>query len=185
MENIPVIMIMEDLSSVPAYELPDGYNFRTFIDGDETNWAEVKTAAGEFNEIEKGLAQLEEEFGKYPEELRKRCIFLENANKECIGTAMGWFDDSFFRTGYGRVHWVGIKPDFQGKGLAKPLVSKVMEIIKENHTKAYLTTQTESYKAIKIYLDFGFKPFIKDETCPKAWKIMADLLKHPALSDFK
>jgi ribosomal protein S18 acetylase RimI-like enzyme len=116
--------------------------------------------------------------------LGKRCVFLENSNNECVGTAMGWFDDSFFRAGYGRVHWVGIKPEFQGKGLAKPLVSEVMDIIKKYHSKAYLTTQTESYKAIKIYLDFGFKPFIKDETCPKAWKMLADFLKHPNLSDF-
>jgi ribosomal protein S18 acetylase RimI-like enzyme len=98
---------------------------------------------------------------------------------------MGWFDDNFFKAGYGRVHWVGIDPDYQGKGLAKPLVSKTMEIIKERHDKCYLTTQTESFKAIKIYLDFGFVPYLKDETCEKAWKMMADLLKHPALEKYK
>jgi ribosomal protein S18 acetylase RimI-like enzyme len=110
---------------------------------------------------------------------------LENSEKKCIGTAMAWFDDHFFREGYGRVHWVGIHPDYQGKGLAKPLVCKTMEIISERHSKVYLTTQTESFKAIKIYLDFGFKPFFKEKTCHGAWKLMAEFLHHPALEKYK
>lgn len=184
MENIPVIMILEDLTKLPKYELPEGYNFRNFREGDKRLWAEVETAAGEFTDLRKGIKQFENEFEINQEELTQRFLILENSKKECIGTAMGWYDDHFFRKGYGRVHWVGIHPDYQGKGLAKPLVSQTMEIIKERHTKCYLTTQTESYKAIKIYLDFGFIPYIKDENGTKAWKLMANFLKHPVLDKY-
>ncbi|MDB4584539.1 GNAT family N-acetyltransferase [Draconibacterium sp.] len=185
MENIPVIMLLEDLTKLPNYKLPKGYTIRNFKEGDKKMWAEVETAAGEFTDPQKGVKQFEIEFEKYRDELKQRLLMLENEKGKCIGTSMGWFDDNFFRSGYGRVHWVGIHPDYQGKGLAKPLVSKTMEIIKERHDKCYLTTQTVSFKAIKIYLDFGFVPYLKDETCPKAWKLMAEYLNHPALEEFR
>lgn len=185
MENIPVVMLLEDLSELPVFKLPEGYVLRNFREGDKQIWAEVETAAGEFTDPEKGVKQFEIEFERYNDELRQRFLILEDKKGECIGTSMGWFDDDFLFEGYGRVHWVGIHPDFQGKGLAKPLVSKTMEIIKARHDKCYLTTQTESFKAIKIYLDFGFVPYLKDDTCPKAWKLMADLLKHPALEKYR
>jgi ribosomal protein S18 acetylase RimI-like enzyme len=185
MENIPVVMLLEDLENLPKYELPNGFSFRNFREGDKKIWAEVEMAAGEFTDPQKGIEQFELEFERHTEELKQRFLLLENDKGESVGTAMGWFDDNFLFEGYGRVHWVGIRPDYQGKGLAKPLVSRTMEIIKARHKKCYLTTQTESFKAIKIYLDFGFVPYLKDETCPKAWKLLADFLDHPALAEFK
>jgi ribosomal protein S18 acetylase RimI-like enzyme len=185
MENIHVMMILENVTHLPEFQLPSGYIIRKYQEGDKRIWAEVETAAGEFPNPLKGLEQFEKEFIKYPEELKERLLFLENSHHQCIGTAMGWFDDSYFKPGYGRIHWVGIHPDFQGKGLAKPLVGEALKIISKFHDKVYLTTQTRSFKAIKIYLDFGFKPFVRNKTCPVAWKMMADLLKHPALDDFR
>ncbi len=185
MENIPVVMILEDLSKLPEFDLPRGFSFRNFREDDKKVWAEIETAAGEFRDTKNGIEQFEREFEPHREKLLQRFIILENDKNECIGTAMGWFDDDFLMKGYGRVHWVGIHPEYQGKGLAKPLVSRTMEIIKEHHEKCYLTTQTESYKAIKIYLDFGFVPYLKDESCPGAWKLMAEFLQHPALEKYK
>jgi ribosomal protein S18 acetylase RimI-like enzyme len=150
MENIPVVMILENLTKLPKFELPKGYTLRNFKEGDKQIWAEVETAAGEFTNPQKGVKQFEFEFERYTDELKQRFLILENNSGECVGTSMGWFDDNFFKAGYGRVHWVGIDPDYQGKGLAKPLVSTTMEIIKERHDKCYLTTQSESFKAIKI-----------------------------------
>lgn len=185
MENIPVVMILEDLNSLPEYSLPKGYTFRNYQEGDKQCWAEIETAAGEFTDPEKGIKQFELEFEPHLEEVKSRLIILEDNQGRGIGTAMSWFDDNFFRPDYGRVHWVGIIPEFQGKGLAKPLMSECMRRIRERHKKCYLTTQTTSYKAVKIYLDFGFIPYLKDETCPKAWNLLAEKLKHPALTDFR
>ncbi|MCK5094311.1 MAG: hypothetical protein KAR18_06275 [Spirochaetes bacterium] len=51
--------------------------------------------------------------------------------------------------------------------------------------KAYLTTQTASYRAIKIYLDFGFTPFLDNETSLRAWRALAGYLHHPLLAEFE
>ncbi len=184
-ENIPVLMVLEKLSEFREYDFPPGFRVRHYREGDKTLWAEVETAAGEFSDFKNGLARFEEEFEKFPEELKQRFLILENDMHQCIGTAMGWFGDGAFGPEYGRIHWVGIHPAWQGKGLAKPLVSRAMEIIRDRYEKAYLTTQTKSYKAIKIYLDFGFRPYLQSLSCRVAWKQMAELLGHQALEEYR
>ena len=184
MENLPVIMVLEDLTQLSEFRLPPGYFFRNYRKGDEALWIDVETAAGEFASFGQGRDRFKREFERYASELEDRLVFLETVNHECIGTAMGWFDDHFFREGYGRLHWVGIHPTWQGKGLARPLINRAMQIISERHKKAYLTTQTASFKAIKIYLDLGFRPCPETERSRDAWTLMAEKLNHPALKEF-
>jgi hypothetical protein len=55
MENIPVVMLLEDLTKLPKFELPKGYTLHNFKEGDKQIWAEVETAAGEFADPQKGV----------------------------------------------------------------------------------------------------------------------------------
>ncbi|MDH7571644.1 MAG: GNAT family N-acetyltransferase, partial [Armatimonadota bacterium] len=127
MERISVIMIRENLENLPRYGLPPGYGLRTYRLGDEAHWAEIETAAGEFASTERALAQFSKEFLPFPQELASRCFFLETKEGRAIGTATAWYHPSFRGEEYGRIHWVGIHPDFQGRGLSKPLVGAAME----------------------------------------------------------
>ena len=79
----------------------------------------------------------------------------------------------------------GIAPDRQGRGLAKPLVAAAMQALKVRHGRAYLTTQTTSYKAVRIYLDFGFQPYLVDDSDARGWAILADILGEPSLARFQ
>jgi hypothetical protein len=56
-----------------------------------------------------------------------------------------------------------------------------MQLLSAFHECAYLTAQTISYKAVKIYLDFGFRPYITDESQKKGWSVISRLL---GLSEF-
>ena len=58
----------------------------------------------------------------------------------------------------GRIHWVGIIPAFQGQGLSKPLLSAALARLTLDYRRAYLTTETTSYREINLYLSFGFMP---------------------------
>lgn len=108
-------------------------------------------------------------------------LFLYNPNGEAIGTSMGWYDNDFKGEKLGKLHWIAIKPEYQGKNLGKPLVARAIKRIQESHDKAYLTTQTTNWKAINMYLDFGFRPLYISEDSKGAWKLLADKLKHPRL----
>lgn len=177
MENIKVQMMRTQLDDIPQYDVPKGFVIRKFRKGDEKLWAYIETLAGEFTTEEMALERFNKEFGNHVTEMEQRCIFIENEQREVVGTTTAWYgnlgDDTQMM---GRIHWVGIIPAYQGKKLSKPLLSAAMNILALYHDKAYLTSQTISYKAINMYLEFGFKPVQLDENYHKAWQLLAQKL---------
>lgn len=151
-------------------ELPAGYRLRLFMPGDEANWARIETEAGEFASVDDALRRFRDEFGASIDDMRERCIFIENGEGEPIGTATAWYK-TIAGESFGRLHWVGIVPREQGRKLAKPLVAAALRVLAAKHRKAMLTSQTDSWRAIKMYLDFGFVPLLDGtEDCMEAWR---------------
>ncbi|NSW91449.1 MAG: GNAT family N-acetyltransferase [Firmicutes bacterium] len=183
MERLPVIMVYDNLDKevierlFKSNPIPEGFYIRNYRRGEENLWAEIETAAGEFETEEKALEHFQKEFGPYLNEMEKRCFFIVHKESgRAVGTTTAWYNDNFKRERYGRIHWVGVHPDFQGKKLAKPLLAAAMMYLAEHHCKAYLTSQTTSYKAINMYLDFGFKPEIMSDECKRAWNLLEKIL---------
>jgi len=174
-KHYSVIMIREDLRDIEEYPLKEGYHFTMFQAGDEKCWAEIEASVGEFESREKAYDHFMKEFGGKMDELKERCFFVETEAGEKVATAMAWY-------GYldgeplPRIHWVAVKEEHQGKGLCKALISRVLSRFAElGYTgKAYLTTQTWSYKAIRIYQKFRFIPYDNGENFRKAWDIIRE-----------
>lgn len=75
------------------------------------------------------------------------------------------------------------KKSYQGRGLAKPLISKFMEIARDlGHTSLILHTQTNTWLAAKLYLDYGFEILNSDEKI--GWSILRTLVDHDKLKDY-
>ena len=163
-------MTLDDLGELPDFPLPFNYYFTFFEPGLERPWAEIATDAGEFATVEAALDQLQLEFGEKKPEFSKRSIFLRSPIDEYIGTATAWYSDDFMGSRWGRLHWVSIRPAYQGKKLGKPLVRGALDIMRKFHSKVYLTTQTTSFAAIKIYLQFGFEPLIRSSKDREIWE---------------
>lgn len=178
MERIKLKMLRDNMENIPQYELPEGFTIRKFRDGDEHNWAKIETSAKEFSDIEKALKRFDKEFGNNIEEIRNRCLFIENSEGEAIGTTTAWYENvEDSGETIGRIHFVAIKEEYQGKKLAKPLLSAALNIIiEEKHHKVYLTTQTTSYPAINMYLNYGFLPYDVSEEERKGWLMMEEVL---------
>ena len=176
MREVRLTMVNERLSSSPAVPLPSGFRFRYFADQDQETWINILTQASEFPTLEAAQDRFQTEFTSTLPELGKRAVFLETNEGLPVGTAMGWYNTEFRDGNYGRLHWVSIIPSYQGKGLARPLVTKALKILEANHTKAYLTTRPRSYKGIKLYLDYGFKPLTQTEHCREGWDLVAKTL---------
>jgi len=177
-------MALHDLSGVPALGAPAGYAFSLYAPGDEAAWARIEHEAGEFSSADKALAHFADEFGAHTLEMGERCLFLRGPDGSAIGTTTAWHGEHGGDT-IGRLHWVAIVPRFQGRGLAKPLVSAALAGMRRWHDRAYLTTQTTSAVAVKVYLDFGFKPVMDSPDSREAWAAMAGILEHPALAGFR
>ena len=178
---VRVRMVADPISPVEELRFPAGYHLRYFRPGEEGDWAEIETAAGEFASVDEALARFNSEFAPHLEQMQSRCLFLVGPDGRLIGTATAWWNDEFRGGGWGRLHWVGIHRDFQGLGLARPLVVAAVNRLAQLHERAYLTSKTTSLKAIKLYLDYGFSPDLSLEGSGEGWQILADLLQHPKL----
>jgi GNAT superfamily N-acetyltransferase len=183
MPDVPyfhLTMALDDLARVPTLPIPAGYGVSLYSPGGESDWARIEHLAGEFPNDEKALAHFATEFGGQADEMRRRCLFLHGPQGSAIGTTTAWYGEHA-GTATGRLHWVAIVPAFQGRGLAKPLVAAALACMRQWHDRAYLTTQTTSWIAVKVYLDFGFRPVLDQPDSGEAWALMARLLEHPAL----
>jgi GNAT superfamily N-acetyltransferase len=151
-----IIMKRPGGPSLPGFELPEGFRFVMYAPGDEESWARITQSVGDFPNMRKALKYFRGEFCS-PKELGRRCVFVEDAGGKKVATFTAWWD----YIGKKRVpllHWLAVCPEYQGLGLAKALVSKILEIFDETEGVAdiYLHTQTWSYKAVNIYSKFGF-----------------------------
>lgn len=153
-----VLMKRKKGTPLVQYNLPENFSFVFYTSGDEKAWAEIETSVGEFDRESDALYYFRNSYMTYMEELKRRCIFIENNEGKKVATLTVWWS----YTGRRRdpwIHWVAVRPEFQGLGLGKAIVSKgtqhLMEI--DGDKNVYLHTQTWSYKAIGIYIKAGFE----------------------------
>jgi GNAT superfamily N-acetyltransferase len=171
-------MIRADLEGIGTYTLPAGYSLRRYRPGDEAEWVRIHELADEYNVIT--AEDFEREFGGDVESLALRQYYLCDARGAAVGTATAWFNDDYNGRPYGRVHWVAIVPDHQGRGLSKPLLGAVCSRLRElGHDRAYLTTDARRIAAICLYLKFGFVPEIRGDADRRAWRLVREKLPPP------
>jgi GNAT superfamily N-acetyltransferase len=168
-QNTKVVMERASLADIPEYGLPEGFALRWYEQGDESAWREIQAAADRYNDITAEL--FFKTFGNKPTAHEQRLCFLTTATGKPIGTAAAWWGEERAAGRWGRVHWVAILPAFQGRGLAKPLLTAVCLRLRElGHSSAYLTTSAARIPALNLYRLFGFVPVIRDEMERAVWQ---------------
>ena len=182
-----LLLERKDIADLPEYDLPEGYRFVFYSPGDRDAWIDIEKEAKEFDSYYQGLEAWARYYEGKENELMDRMVFIENDRGEKIATATAFYDVSGRDTsGAGWLHWVAVKRSYQGKGLSKPLIRYVLEIIKKlGYTHVKIPTQTYTWLACKIYLDFGFEPIPQNAVNSRdGWRIIKALTDHPALVGF-
>lgn len=177
----------KNLEDIPTFPLPDGYRFVLYKSGDRDAWIDIEKSAKEFRTYEDGLKSWNEYFGGKDGELVRRMVFIETDSGEKVATATAYYDIyGRDKSGAGWLHWVSVRREFQGKGLSKPLISHTLEIMRSlGYKHAKIPTQTTSWVACKVYLDFGFTPIPRNaERNRDGWRIVKALTNHPTLAEF-
>ena len=176
-EYINIKMVREDLDDIPEYNFPAGYSIRWYQPGYEKYWQKVQSLADQYNRVTPDL--FEEQFGTDIQLLSERQCFLLDSKEDIIGTATAWLDSQDEKPP-GRIHWVAIIPQHQGKGLAKPLLTIICKRLKDlGHSETYLTTQTVRIPAINLYAMFGFTPVIDSNRDREIWEKLREHIKYP------
>jgi GNAT superfamily N-acetyltransferase len=159
-------MIHENLAETPMFECPPPYRIELYKSGRESDWLRIHEIADEFNVFTPFV--FTDQFGSNKDLLADQQFYLLDQGGEPVGTATAWTDTR--GTYCGRVHWVAILPEHQGRGLAKPLLSIVCrKLLEMGHSKGCLSTSTARVAAINLYLKFGFQPLIQSDEDEVAW----------------
>ena len=153
-------VIMKRRAGLPIamHGLPAEFSVAGFVPGDEVQWASIETAVGEFATESAARKYFETTYLKYSDELARRCVFVRGADGDAVGTITSWWNTTEERRDPS-VHWLAVRPDSQGLGLAKSLVSECLKrlVWLEGGRDIFLHTQTWSHRAIAIYIKAGFE----------------------------
>ncbi|MBM9500141.1 GNAT family N-acetyltransferase [Leptospira sp. 201903071] len=83
----------------------------------------------------------------------KNTIFVCNKDDKPIATCSHWKAYRKFNS----IHWLKTLKQYEGQGLGRAVLSEIMrKFVKEDYP-IYIHTQPGSFRAIKLYSDFGFK----------------------------
>ena len=181
------LIFERDMRQIPHYELPEGYAFQYFQAGDRDAWIAIEWSAGEFHSYEEGRAAWATYYEGHEPELTSRMLFIVNQAGEKVATATAYYDVTGEpEPGVGRLHWVAVKREYQGRGLARPLISRALERLQElGYLRVKLSTQTTTWLACRLYMDFGFQPEPQNvQESPHGWRILKTLTDHPVLGKF-
>ena len=126
-EFYSVILYKKDVGNRPSFELPEGYFFDFYKDGDELFWAEIEVSLGQFETIEEGIACFKREFLS-DERLdpHKRVLFVKDGTGMAVATASLWVGEHLFSE-LPRFHWLAVSDECAGKGIAKANIKRIFD----------------------------------------------------------
>ena len=161
--HVPVLMVLGDHETVADVELPAGYRFAAWEPRFREPWVRLHVLLGQLPSYDEGLAYFERTYESDPAALERQMILVVDEKDELVGTSSLWRGDHFGEPRL-RVHWVGVSPDHQRRGLARALMLETIrlydELVPSGEPPLYLTTQTESWVACGMYLKLGFVPYV-------------------------
>jgi len=183
-----LLLERKEVGDIPQFPLPEGYRFVFYKPGDRDAWINIEMSAKEFTSYEQGIESWVRYYQGKDEELVSRMVFVEDDKGEKVATATAFYDI------YGRdqdnagwLHWVAVRRDHQGRGLSKPLIGYVLNLLPEfGYSHIKIPTQTNTWLACRIYLDFGFKPIPQNAVSSLyGWRMIKTLTDHPALKEYE
>ena len=175
-QNLQIAMIRPDLKGLPETVFPPGYSLRWFRSGDAAHWMRIHHDADPFNEVTPDL--FTRQFGCDFQRLSERQCYVQDTMARVVGTGTAWSAEERTDGRWGRVFWLAIHRQYQGRGLGKPLLGAICHRLHElGHDRACVITSTGRLPAVSLYLQFGFQPEIQSDTDRIVWKRIFDHLK--------
>jgi ribosomal protein S18 acetylase RimI-like enzyme len=149
-----IFMMCEVLNHNSLTKLPTGYAIRSCRPDELDIWKKMP-----FDDIE--LAKKYEGFmsdyfattyGGREELFFAKTLFVCDWQDRLIATCLIWKAYDQFNT----IQWFKVLKEYEGQGIGRALLSIVMQQLEMCDYPVYLHTQPSSFRAIKLYSDFGF-----------------------------
>ena len=160
--HAPVLMVLGEHAAVGDVTLPAGYRFAAWEPRFREPWVRLHVLLGQLPAYEEGLAYFGRTYEADPAALARQMVLLVDEKDELVGTSSLWVGEHFGEPRL-RVHWVGVDPAHQRRGIARALMLRTIalydELVPSGEPPLYLTTQTESWVACGMYRKLGFVPY--------------------------
>lgn len=167
-QNLGLELARPDLKGLPECPLPAGYSIRWFQSGDAAHWLRIHHDADPFNEVTPEL--FNRQFGCDLARLAGCQCYLQDVMGRVVGTGTAWTAGERPGGRWGRVYWLAILRQYQGRGLGKPLLAAVCNRLRElGHDRACVVTSTGRLPAVSLYLQFGFQPEMRSDADRAIW----------------
>lgn len=155
--DLNLFMACERLNRGALRPMPPGYSVRTLRREELAFWKAMQFDDPQTaRENEPMMTKFYRDVYADKEDLfYKTCLMVVDDADRPVGSCFAW-------RAYGRIetiHWFKVLKEYEGRGIGRALFSIVMESVGEY--PVYLHTQPASYRAIKLYTDFGFA-FVTD-----------------------
>jgi ribosomal protein S18 acetylase RimI-like enzyme len=135
------------------FSLPQGFSFRSPTLMDASDWADIYNRAFNGNKTAENVIH---EF-KSSEFSSDLYILVLSPLGKPIG-----FISSVLSENQGRIPTIAVKPEFQGRGIGKALLSEALLRLKDQEAKQVtLSVDIKNEKAQKLYSKFGFSHWAK------------------------
>jgi mycothiol synthase len=153
-------MIRTGMKAIPRGGMPEGYSWRRYRPGDADAWIQIieRTVGCKYSE-EQFLRELRDSPRFDPKEL---FFIVEKQAGQAVATGCaGRVTRGDDRHGY--VHFVGVLPEHQGKGLGRAIMLLVLRsFARRGFCDAILDTDDFRLPALAMYLWLGFVPRYTD-----------------------
>ncbi|MFE7062831.1 GNAT family N-acetyltransferase [Sutcliffiella sp. NPDC057660] len=157
MEEIPdlnIFMMCPSLNREALTELPEGFHVRNLRKDEMDIWMAMPFDDPETAKEYKPFMEdfFDTTYGLSEELFFEKTLVVCDKYGESVATCLLWKAYGLFYT----IHWFKVLPSYEGKGIGRALLSIIMKDLKQEDYPVYLHTQPGSYRAIKLYSDFGF-----------------------------
>lgn len=156
-EEIPdknVFMMCERLNRHALSELPAGYSVRSCRRDELDVWKRMPfDEVGFTEEYDRFMTDFFQTTYQGKEDLFfAETLFVCDENDKPVATCLLWKAYDEFNT----IHWFKVLKEYEGRGIGRALLSIIMKDLRAEDYPVYLHTQPASFRAIKLYSDFGF-----------------------------
>jgi GNAT superfamily N-acetyltransferase len=146
-------------------------------------WADIWRDADPYYPITN--ATFHSEFDPDLQAVQWRSFMIVTERDVAVGIVSAWYHRNYRGRELGLIHWIAVRPAHQGQGLGKAAMSYAMNQLARWHDRAGLGTQTKRINAIRMYLDFGFRPDLEPPGAMESWRKVKAELDHPGLEGVK
>jgi ribosomal protein S18 acetylase RimI-like enzyme len=163
-EEIPdknIFMMCEALNRNSLTELPASYSIRSCRPDELGIWKTMPFDDADLAKKYKGFMSdyFTTTYGGKEELFFTKTLFVCDRQDKPIATCLSWKAYDEFNT----IQWFKVLKEYEGQGIGRALLSIIMQKLEMRDYPVYLHTQPSSFRAIKLYSDFGFSLLSGDD----------------------